>query len=77
MEALLYNPALPINQRISKLSSTIVARMYHSEAILLNDGRVLVSLCHWLSPSVADCRFAMLRRPTANLRVLPRSVRSR
>ena len=43
MEALLYNPALPVNQRISKLSSTIVARLYHSEAILLHDGRVLVS----------------------------------
>lgn len=43
MEALLYNPSLPVNQRISKLSSTIVARMYHSEAILLSDGRVLVS----------------------------------
>ena len=43
MGALLYNPALPVNQRISKLGSTIVARMYHSEAILVNDGRVLVS----------------------------------
>ena len=43
MEALLYNPALPVNQRVSKLNSTIVARMYHSEAILLYDGRVLVS----------------------------------
>ena len=43
MEALLYNPSLPVNQRISKLNSTIVARMYHSEAILLSDGRVLVS----------------------------------
>ena len=43
LEALLYNPALPHSQRISKLSSTIVARMYHSEAILLPDGRVLVS----------------------------------
>lgn len=43
LEALLYNPTLPVGQRISKLNSTIVARMYHSEAILLNDGRVLVS----------------------------------
>lgn len=43
MDALLYNPTLPVSQRISKLNSTIVARMYHSEAILLHDGRVLVS----------------------------------
>jgi hypothetical protein len=43
LEALLYNPALPVGQRISKLGSTIVARLYHSEAILLHDGRVLVS----------------------------------
>lgn len=43
MQALLYNPALPVSQRISVLNSTIVARMYHSEAILLPDGRVLVS----------------------------------
>jgi hypothetical protein len=43
LEALLYDPSLPVGQRISKLSSTIVARLYHSEAILLTDGRVLVS----------------------------------
>lgn len=43
LEALLYNPTLPPGQRISRLSDTIVARMYHSEAILLPDGRVLVS----------------------------------
>lgn len=43
LEALLYNPALPAGQRFSKLGETIVARMYHSEAILLHDGRVLVS----------------------------------
>ena len=43
LEALLYDPTLPAGQRISKLSNTIVARMYHSEAILLPDGRVLVS----------------------------------
>ena len=43
LDALLYDPSLPVGQRISKLGSTIVARMYHSEAILLHDGRVLVS----------------------------------
>ncbi|KAJ7280578.1 hypothetical protein C8J57DRAFT_1711667 [Mycena rebaudengoi] len=41
--ALLYDPDKPVNQRISILNSTIVARLYHSEAILLPDGRVLVS----------------------------------
>ncbi|KAJ7659245.1 copper radical oxidase [Mycena polygramma] len=41
--ALLYDPAMPFNQRISILNTTIVARLYHSEAILLPDGRVLVS----------------------------------
>ncbi|KAF7333204.1 hypothetical protein MVEN_02386300 [Mycena venus] len=41
--ALLYDPSKPANQRISILNTTIVARLYHSEAILLPDARVLVS----------------------------------
>ncbi|KAJ7659257.1 copper radical oxidase [Mycena polygramma] len=41
--ALLYDPSKPVNQRISILNTTIVARLYHSEAILLPDARVLVS----------------------------------
>ena len=41
--ALLYDPTKPIGQRISILGNTIVARLYHSEATLLPDGRVLVS----------------------------------
>jgi hypothetical protein len=41
--ALLYDPALPAGQRISIMNTTIVARLYHSEAVLLPDGRVLVS----------------------------------
>ncbi|KAF7359862.1 hypothetical protein MVEN_00711600 [Mycena venus] len=41
--ALLYDPKLTFNERISILNTTIVARLYHSEAILLPDGRVLVS----------------------------------
>ncbi|KAL6310273.1 copper radical oxidase [Sparassis latifolia] len=41
--ALLYDPSKPVNQRISILNTTIVARMYHSEATLLPDGRVLIS----------------------------------
>jgi len=43
LNALLYDPTLPVNQRISILNNTIVPRMYHSEAILLPDGNVLVS----------------------------------
>ena len=41
--ALLYDPTQPIGQRMSILNQTIVARMYHSEAVLLQDGHVLVS----------------------------------
>ncbi|KAJ3133555.1 hypothetical protein HK101_004444, partial [Irineochytrium annulatum] len=41
--AVLYDPAAPFRARMSVLNTTIVARMYHSEAILLHDGRVLVS----------------------------------
>jgi len=41
--ALLYDPSKPVNQRISILNTTIVARLYHSEAILLPDARILVS----------------------------------
>ncbi|KAG1865028.1 copper radical oxidase-like protein [Suillus subalutaceus] len=41
--AILYDPSQPIGQRISILNNTIVARLYHSEATLLPDGRVLVS----------------------------------
>lgn len=34
--ALLYDPTKPVNSRFSILASTIVARMYHSEATLLH-----------------------------------------
>lgn len=43
LSALLYDPTQPIGSRISILNNTIVARMYHSEATLLPDGRVLIS----------------------------------
>ncbi len=39
----LYDPSKPINQRMSVMANTTVDRLYHSEAILLQDGRVLVS----------------------------------
>jgi len=43
LSALLYNPSQPIGSRISILNNTSIPRMYHSEATLLPDGRVLVS----------------------------------
>lgn len=43
LSALLYDPSQPLNQRISILNNTIVARLYHSELALLPDGRVLIS----------------------------------
>ena len=39
----LYNPTLPVGQRMRELASTDIARLYHSEAALLPDGRVIVS----------------------------------
>lgn len=41
--AVLYDPTKPVNSRMSVMNTTIVARLYHSEAILLQDGRVLIS----------------------------------
>jgi hypothetical protein len=43
LDAVLYDPTQPIGSRMSILNNTIVARLYHSEATLLPDGRVLVS----------------------------------
>ena len=43
LNALLYDPTQPVGSRFAILGDTIVARMYHSEATLLPDGRVLVS----------------------------------
>ena len=43
LQAVLYDPTLPIGSRMSLMASTTIARMYHSEASLLQDGRVIVS----------------------------------
>jgi hypothetical protein len=40
--ALIYDPTQPVGQPMSILNSTIVVRLYHSEATLLPDGGVLV-----------------------------------
>lgn len=41
--ALLYDSRKPLHQRISMMANTTIARMYHSEAVLMDDGRVLIS----------------------------------
>ncbi|PMD52509.1 copper radical oxidase [Hyaloscypha bicolor E] len=41
--AVLYDPTKPVNQRMSVMANTTVARLYHSEAIVLLDGRVMIS----------------------------------
>ncbi|KYK54338.1 putative glyoxal oxidase precursor [Drechmeria coniospora] len=43
LNALLYDPSKAVGHRITVMANTTVARMYHSEAITLLDGRVLVS----------------------------------
>lgn len=43
LNALLYDPSKPVGSRITVLANTTIARMYHSEAITLLDGRVLIS----------------------------------
>lgn len=41
--AVMYDPSLPAHNRFTIMASTTIARLYHSEAILLPDGRVMVS----------------------------------
>jgi hypothetical protein len=41
--AVLYDPRKPVHSRFSVMANTTIDRLYHSEAILLDDGRVLVS----------------------------------
>jgi len=43
LSPLIYDPSQAIGSRISILGNTTIARMYHSEATLLPDGRVLIS----------------------------------
>jgi len=43
LEAVLYDPSGPVGTRFSNVGSTTIPRMYHSEATLLPDGRVLIS----------------------------------
>ncbi|KAL8965658.1 MAG: hypothetical protein Q9197_006397 [Variospora fuerteventurae] len=41
--AVLYDPSKPVNQRMTVMANTTIARLYHSEAILMQDGRVMIS----------------------------------
>ncbi|KAH9882217.1 hypothetical protein J1614_001389 [Plenodomus biglobosus] len=43
LNAVLYDSRKPRHQRVSIMANTTIARMYHSEAVLMDDGRVLVS----------------------------------
>ncbi len=43
LEALLYDPTQAVGSRFSRLANTTIPRLYHSEATLLQDGRVLIS----------------------------------
>lgn len=39
----LYDPSKPLHHRMTLMANTTVARLYHSEAVLLDDGRVMIS----------------------------------
>ncbi|KAF2815199.1 copper radical oxidase [Mytilinidion resinicola] len=41
--AVIYDPTAQVNHRMTVAANTTVDRLYHSEAVLLDDGRVLVS----------------------------------
>lgn len=43
LEALLYNPTKPLGQRFMTLASSSIPRLYHSVALLLLDGTVMVA----------------------------------
>ncbi len=42
-QAVLYDPTQPIGSRMSLMATTTIARLYHSEASLLQDGRVIIT----------------------------------
>ncbi|KAF5007753.1 hypothetical protein FDECE_5925 [Fusarium decemcellulare] len=43
LNAVMYDPEQPLGQRMTVLANTTIARMYHSEGVLLSDGKVLIS----------------------------------
>jgi len=54
LNAVLYDPSLPAGTRFSTLGKTTIPRMYHSEATLLPDGRVLISGSNPQDPNFPD-----------------------
>lgn len=43
LNAVMYDPEQPLGHRMTVLANTTIARMYHSEGVLLSDGKVLIS----------------------------------
>lgn len=42
-QAVLYDPSQPLGSRMSLMATTTIARLYHNEASLLQDGRVIIT----------------------------------
>ena len=43
LSAVMYDPTKPVGARMTVLANTTIPRLYHSEAVLMSDGRILVS----------------------------------
>ncbi|KAI9649851.1 hypothetical protein NHQ30_002433 [Ciborinia camelliae] len=43
LNAVLYDPSKPLNSRMSSMANTTIFRLYHNEAVLVPDGRVLIT----------------------------------
>ncbi|KAB8297713.1 hypothetical protein EYC80_001520 [Monilinia laxa] len=43
LNAVIYDPSKPVNSRMSSMANTTIDRLYHNEAVLVPDGRVLVT----------------------------------
>ncbi|KAK8094955.1 fungistatic metabolite [Apiospora hydei] len=43
LSAVLYDPTKPLGARMTMWANTTIPRLYHSEAVLMSDGRILVS----------------------------------
>ncbi|KAK8133479.1 glyoxal oxidase N-terminus-domain-containing protein [Apiospora sp. TS-2023a] len=43
LSAVLYDPTKPLGSRMTVWANTTIPRLYHSEAVLMSDGRILVS----------------------------------
>ncbi|UJO20415.1 WSC domain-containing protein [Fulvia fulva] len=43
LNAVLYDPTKPRGRRMTVMANTTIARLYHSESVLLDDGRVMIT----------------------------------